>query len=242
MDRRDEINTNPHPCKRFLEWRGKDKNFRYWDKERGEKGENVVIELPLKFLVLAQFATIKGWHDPSGSGIYSNEVKDTTTDELHVRSFKGGTIAKGIYSVIKPEVYQAGGKYFRSIYVMDEKGEILNLSLQGPALVQWGEFYAKTNRKRALDEWVEIEEAEERKKGSNIFYVPVFKFGGVISETDDTTAQILYKELRTYTDGYAARQKNQEEQEEEDEEPYEDPEIDYQSYGNPRPQNDTLPF
>lgn len=203
MSRRDEFkNDNPNPAKHFLEWRSKDKNLRYWDKA---KEQNISVELPFKFLLLMELSTVKGWHDPSQSGIYSNEVRRTDEQELHVRSFKGGTIAKGFYNDIKDEVYREGGKYHKSLYVMTPKGELLNLSLSGPHVFAWGEFYSKGNRKRAEDEWIELYDVEQKQKGSNVFFVPKFRFNTSLTDDEDLTAEILYKDLKEYMNDYMER-------------------------------------
>ena len=79
--------TNTNPALKFLEWSSKYKCFKYYDKE---KGENVKVELPLKFVILEHYHTVKGWNDASESGIYSNEVLFLSSEELEVKAFKGG--------------------------------------------------------------------------------------------------------------------------------------------------------
>lgn len=60
-----------NPARKFLEWKSDDKCFSYYDKE---KKENVKVELPLTFVILEHYHTVKGWNDKSESGIYANEV------------------------------------------------------------------------------------------------------------------------------------------------------------------------
>lgn len=201
MSRRDEFkNENPNPAKRFLDWKSDEQCFSYYDKE---KDERIKVELPFKFLTLKEMHTVKGWSDASESAIYSNEVKYIGTEELNVRSFKGGEIAKGLYKEIKNRVKDFGGYYVKSIYIMTEDGEIWNLQLKGSAVQQWGEFTQKT-RSRLSDEWVEVVEAEERKKGSIKYTVPVFRFNTSLSTEQGEKADEVYNTLQLYMDSYLA--------------------------------------
>ena len=110
-----EAPKSANPTSKYLEWKSNDKSFSYYDREAGE---NVKVELPLKFLFLQNYHTVKGWNDASESGIYSNEVFYIGSEPMTVRSLKGGVIAEGLYKDIKPTITAAGGKYNRSIYVM----------------------------------------------------------------------------------------------------------------------------
>ena len=90
-----------NPAVRWFEWNGEKGVIRFYDKDAKT---NVDVPLPFTFLLLDQLATVRGWHDASASGIYANEVRDTTKDTLVVKSFKGGTIAEGLYKDIKADV------------------------------------------------------------------------------------------------------------------------------------------
>ena len=85
----------------------------YYDKE---SGENVQVPTPLKFIVLDQLATIKGWSDQDESGYWSNEVKSIGKDVLNVRT-KSGLKETGLWRDIKSSPSIAGAKYHASIYV-----------------------------------------------------------------------------------------------------------------------------
>ena len=74
------------PATKFLEWKSNDKCFEFYDKEKGEK---VKVELPLKFLFLEHYHTVKGWSEEANSGIYSNEVYSIGDEEISVKAFKG---------------------------------------------------------------------------------------------------------------------------------------------------------
>jgi hypothetical protein len=188
MSRKAEFaGTYEKPAQKYLEWASEKGQFKYYDKA---KGENVLIDLP-KFLVLSQFHTVKGWNDPSQSGIYSNEVKIISEEVMEVKAFKGGSIAKGLYKEIKEKIHAAGGHYVKSIYIMIEGGEVWNLQLKGAVVQEWGESFNKCQN-RFADEWVTIEKVDKRKKGRVEYTVPVFKFSGVISENDVINADNAY--------------------------------------------------
>jgi hypothetical protein len=57
--------------------------IRYYDKEAKK---NVDVGADFTFILLDQLASVRGWHDDSNSGIYSNEVKDTTQEALVVKA------------------------------------------------------------------------------------------------------------------------------------------------------------
>lgn len=199
MSRRDEFKSvSKNPAKRFLDWKSNDKCFSFYDKENSQ---NVEVALPFKFLVLKEMHTVKGWDDKSESGIYANEVENIGKDPMTVKAFKGGTIAKGIYKEIKEVITQKGAHYSKSIYIMDENGEIANIQLKGAAVQAWGEFTQKS-RKRLGDEWVSVTGALDMKKGSVKYSVPVFAFSGTLDAIQDKNADARYAELKDYFDGY----------------------------------------
>lgn len=201
-NRKDEFKTeSTNPVKIWLEWDSKNKQLKYYDKE---KKENVLIPLPFKFLVLKEFHTVKGFHDASQSGIYSNEVKYIGNEPVEVKSFKGGSIASGLYSEIKNQVQSAGGKYYKSIYAMSEKGSLINISIKGSAVAAWSEFTQKT-RSRLSDEWVSITKAEDGKKGSIDYSVPVFEFTGSLNDADSSNADSVYDVIDDYFSAPSAR-------------------------------------
>lgn len=190
MSRSDELNKSfERPASKYLEWASEDKQLRYYDKEAGTNGANVLVALPVNFVVLMERHTIKGWHDDSESGIWSNEVEDLNTEVLSVKAFKGGSIIKGLYKDIKEAVKAAGGHYCKSIYVTTGTGEIWNVSFKGSAVFAWGEFI-KRDRNRLVGEIVTITGSEDKKKGKIDYSIPVFEFGAkikanVIKKADD---------------------------------------------------------
>lgn len=186
--------TAQSPVKKYLSWSSNEKCFTYWDKDAKA---NKKLALPVKFIHYDEFATIKGWHDPSESGMYSNEVKSTKTEKLVVRTFKGGkVIAEGLYQDIKPSVNSAGGDYHVSLYA-ELNGEIINISLKGAALGTWSNF-SKDHRKFFLGSYINVIGAQDEKKGSVKYSVPVFQIGDKIEESVSASSDKNYDELASY--------------------------------------------
>lgn len=175
-----------------------DKQFSYYDKEAEE---NVKVDLPLKFVFLQHYHTVKGWNDASQSGIWSNEVYYIGSEPMNVRAFKGGTIVKGIYKDIKDEITKAGGKYHRSVYVMLEDGTIANLSFKGAVVREWSEFM-KSNGRLVDNQWVEISSAKDQKKGSIKYSTPEFSMGATLTKKDGIMADNAAAKLKEYLDQY----------------------------------------
>lgn len=190
-----------NPATKFFDWKSNDKCFSYYDKEQQT---NVQVPLPFKFLVLDELHAIKGWNDPTSSGIFSNEVKFISKETMTVKPFKGNEIAKGLYKDIKEKVQAAGGHYVKSIYIMLEDGSLANIQLKGAAVQKWGEFTQKT-RNRLPDEWVVVDGVIDGKKGSVKFYTPDFKFLKSLSETESEMADDCFNTLENYLKTYLTK-------------------------------------
>lgn len=200
------------PVTKYLSWKSNDKAFAYYDKQ--EK-KNVVVELPIKFLFLEHYHTVKGWNDASESGIYSNEVYSIGKEPLTVKAFKGGEIGKGLYKEIKENVKNAGGVYHRSIYAMLPDGELINIQLKGSGVKAYSDFYNDNNH--LLDnQWIEVDKAIDGKKGAVKFSTPNFKIGGTITKEEDKLANECANTLQTYMDSYFGRTEIETEETEED--------------------------
>ncbi len=193
-----EAPKSANPTSKYLEWKSNDKSFSYYDKSAGE---NVKVELPLKFLFLQNYHTVKGWNDASESGIYSNEVLYIGSEPMTVRSFKGGVIAEGLYKDIKPTITAAGGKYNRSIYVMLEDGTVANISLKGSGVRQWSDFM-EANKNTIDNQWIEVLTSNDEKKGSIKYSTPEFTVGANLTKQDSAKADDVAAELKAYLDGY----------------------------------------
>lgn len=191
-----------NPATRWFEWDGAKGGVRYYDKEAKTR---VSVGSDFTFLFLDKLATIKGWHDPSQSGIYSNEVKDTTRDPMVVKAFKApGSLAEGLYRDIKDRVVAAGGRFHTSLYIAYKNGasglSTANLMLKGGALGAWMEF-ERAHRADILKQAVRINGMTSGKKGSVTFHVPKFEVHPVSPETDKQAAG-LDVELQTYLRAY----------------------------------------
>jgi hypothetical protein len=199
-----EAPRSTNPTSKYLEWKSNDKSFSYYDKAAGK---NVKVELPLKFLFLQNYHTVKGWNDASESGIYSNEVFYIGSEPMTVRSFKGGVIAEGLYKDIKPVIINAGGKYNRSIYVMLEDGTVANISLKGSAVRQWSDFM-ESNKGVVDNQFIEVLTSNDEKKGSIKYSTPNFTMGSALTKTQSSKADDVTSELKSYLDGYFNKNAN----------------------------------
>ena len=204
-----ESNKSSNPTTKYLEWKSNDKSFSYYDKS---KGENVKVELPLKFVFLQHYHTVKGWSDASNSGIYSNEVYYIGSEPMAVKSFKGGLIAEGLYKEIKPAITNAGGKYHRSVYVMLEDGSLANISLKGAVVREWSTFM-EDNANQCDVQWVEVNSAKEQKKGSVKYTTPEFTLGASISKADASKADAVAEVFQEYISTYLKKKSEVEEEE-----------------------------
>lgn len=209
-NRRNAFQTpQSNPATKFLSWKSNDKNFSYYDKE---SQTNVAVELPFKFLVLDELASVKGWSDKLTGSIISNEVKFISKETLKVKCYhknvKGEStsteIASGIYKDIKEIVNTAGAKYHKSIYIMLEDGSLANIQLKGAAVQAWGNFTQKT-KSRLPDEWVVVEKAIDGKKGAVKFTTPEFKFLKSLSEGEAEMADEAFNILESYLKTYLAK-------------------------------------
>ena len=183
MSRSNPTDNTPHPCARWVEWDGSEGEFRYYDKE---KKENIKLGNALTFILLDQLATVKGWHDASDSGIFSNEVRDIQQDVLVVKAFKGGTLAEGTYKSIRDRVIAQGGYYTANLYVaikIDDDLAIGSVQFKGAALSSWMEF-AKKHRGDLYKKAVRCKGFDEGKKGKITFRTPIFALADVAPETD----------------------------------------------------------
>lgn len=215
MARADEFNKSfEKPADRYIEWASDDQQFKYWD---GEIGEEILIPIPLKFVVLMVRHTVRGFHDDSNSRIYSNEVEDLSSEVLTVKSFEGGVIAKGTYSSIKEAIENAGGHYAKSIYVLMLDGEIWNINLKGSAVFAWGEF-VKKDQKLLETHSVSVTDFEQLKKGKIDYSIPVFEFGKTpmssagIKKADEAY-DLLVEKLSSRAKSMAAKDDTPEEEE-----------------------------
>jgi len=197
LDRPEQKSTNP--TSKFLEWKSDNKAFAYYDKENKQ---NVQVALPLTFLVLEEYHTIKGFSDSDQTGIYANEILAIGNEEFEVKTFKGRIIAKGLYNAIKANVNAAGGNYHKSVYAVTKEGELINISFKGACVSKWSNFTEKGAWKRLKDEWVTIETAEDHQKGKVKYSTPNFTFNKSLNDAEVTMVSQKADELVQYMNGY----------------------------------------
>lgn len=217
MSRSNPTEGARNPSTRWFEWSGgADGGYvRWYDKE---KKEHVKVDSPFVFLLLDELSTVKGWHEPSESAIYANEVRDLRQEVLVVRSFEGGELASGLYTGIRDRVAAIGAHYCTSIYLAYKEVDGLklgNLSLKGAALSAWMDFKRNAQTKKDASgksvksyfvDAVKIGSYEQAKKGGTTYRVPVFSFAPV-SEATNQQAVALDMELQAFLSDYFKRPK-----------------------------------
>lgn len=230
MSRSNPSDSLTNPSTRWFEWSGSRGVVEWFDKEKvnakGEKGDKVEVPGKFSFLLLDTLYSVKGWHDPSQSGIYSNGVRDTRTDQMTVKAFKGGTLAEGLYGEIKDRVKAQGGKFSFDLYIAYKDGAGLKIggfNLQGAAGSAWMDF-AKDNKNALNTHAVMISGFDEGQKGSVKFKTPKFVLMTVTDTANDAAIE-LDKELQVYLSAYLKRNKAESQQEYNQEPEQEDPET-----------------
>jgi hypothetical protein len=208
MSRSNPQDNAPNPATRWFEWNGEAGAVRYYDKAAKK---NIDVPLPFTFMLLDELATVRGWHEPSQSGIYANEVRDTRQDVLIVKAFKGGTLAEGLYKDIKDRVNTVGAGFNANCYIAfkngDERLSIGAIRFKGAALGAWMEF-RKTHRSNLYEQAIEVHGYDEGKKGRVIFRVPKFRLKALSSETN-AQAVALDKSLQAFLADYLKRTKRE---------------------------------
>lgn len=199
-------NGLPNPSTRWFEWNSETGVVFYYDKDAKQK---VDVGSDFTFILLDQLGCVRGWHEASKSGIYSNEVKDTRQEVLVVKSFKGGPIAQGIYKDIKDRVNTEGGRFNANCYIGFKNGsdtlKLGSIRFKGAALGAWMEF-AKQHRAELYKQAVRIKGAVEGKKGRVTFLMPAFT---IVPLSEDTNKQAteLDKGLQEFLALYLKRTK-----------------------------------
>lgn len=158
-----------NPVSKFIEFKGDEGTFRYWNKELKK---NINLEKPVKFIVLDELNTIKGFNDSTSSGVYSNEVHNLKTQALNVRTFKGNISLRGFYIDIKDKISGMGGKFCKSIYaalITGDNLELVNFQLTGAAFKSWVDKVIDVNSSAVV-----FNSVTDAKKGKVQYKVPNF--------------------------------------------------------------------
>lgn len=204
--------SNPHasglvnPAKRVFEWNSENGGVRYYDKDAKKQVE---LGSDFSFVLLDQLGSVRGWHDASSSGIYSNEVRDTRAEILLVKAFKGGQLAQGVYKDIKDRVAASGGKFVSNCYIAykgdNGEFELGVLRFKGAGLQSWMEF-TKANRADLYKKGVKITGAVDCKKGRIVYKTPTLKLVDLSEATNDA-AIALDVELQEFLETYLNQNK-----------------------------------
>jgi len=207
MSRSNPTDNSPNPSTRWHEWSGQDGVIRYYDRE---KKENITVGDKFVFILLDQLAVVKGWHDPSDSGITSNEVRDTKAETMIVKAFKGGILAEGLYASIRDRIKAQGGHFTANLYIafkLQDKLALGSLQFKGAALNAWVDF-SKANRADLYKKAIRINGFTEGKKGKITFRVPKFSISEITEQTD-ADAKALDEQLQIFLKGYFSRTRTQ---------------------------------
>jgi hypothetical protein len=133
-----------NPAKLNIDWKGSENKFVGYNRETKQTSD---MPKEMYIIVLDQLVSITGYSESQNTGIYSNEIKYSTTEELVVQT-KNGIAAKGLYRDIKDKIKVLGGNFTKSVYAClitpQEKGqtpklELVNFKMAGSALRPWGE-------------------------------------------------------------------------------------------------------
>lgn len=188
-----------NPSTRNFTWKGSEGKLVYWDSTKGDKGENVEVKIPFKFLVLDELACIRGYSNAMESGFWSNEIRKINEEALKVQTSKG-VMAQGLYN--KGELISTknttGAKYCQAVYIGYFEGGELKLGkllLTGAGLGSWFEFRKKN--KKIYEVAIAISSFTEGQEGAVKFKIPTFVTLKVSDETKDK-ANILDVELQKY--------------------------------------------
>lgn len=217
-NRREQFGSStPSPVVRYYEWKSDEKKFGFYDKE---SGENKLV-MPLKVAFLTTRACVRGWHDETESGIYSNEVRNTAQETLNVYSSKpnkagNNLLATGIYKEIKGNL--AGGHYEKVVYAYEFGVGVVKINLKGSGLMAYSTFEKEVGKK-TFDFMIEVKSATSAKKGKVNYSTPDFTLGEALTKEQDGEVNVAFTAVDEY---FKSREKSDE---------VETQEVNYQSTG-----------
>lgn len=190
------------PVSRYIEWQGSTGKFRSYNKE---KKDYDIIEGPIYIVVLDQLSCVSGYNDDAKKGIFSNEVHNTSTEELSVRYFGGGQIATGLYNDIKGSL-PSGYKFAKSVYAAlidpdTTSVELVNFKFSGSSIGPWIDAKVGDDGRVVVMTTNPI----PQKKGQTTYYEPIVKKNDRREDIIEKCVE-LDKELQQYL--YSPRQEN----------------------------------
>jgi hypothetical protein len=218
-----------HPCKVWIEYKSKVKDFQYWDKEavgpEGEQGARASLGSNPKFIFLDHTFCVTGYNGAKKFGLKSNELKIAATKESWATSvFKVESMPKeamvikfghvsltsieGSWTEIKDMVDSQKGKLTINAYVaIHIKGKLTLacLQLSGSAFGPFKDFYDKNKGPAIHSRVIAVTNHESKTTGDNTFNVPVFEFTDTtVKDETFTVCEGMDKELQAYLKGKMA--------------------------------------
>lgn len=212
MSRSKPDNFAENPATRFFDWAGGEGKLVFYDRDLKE---NIEEELPFRFLILDEVATVGGGYDDGGSyiGYWSNAIRPRMAkqSEFNVRATVNGksrTQYRGLWADVKANL--TGAKYVKGLYIafFNEDGNLSigYLKIRGAALTAWLEF-TKDHRDIYGGAFTITKEIVTKKKGTNTYYEPTFSFTEKVKEETNAAAIELDAEvLQPFLTQYFANQ------------------------------------
>jgi hypothetical protein len=189
--------SNPReesPVKKFFKVRASTGDVVHYDKSLARELEQPV---PFRFIVLDVLNTVGGFHEPSNSGIWSNEVRNSNKDVLIVRN-KTGVLAEGPYSDIKDKLKAVGGKFANAVYLAYSDGsdwKLGKITFVGASVSAWFDF--GSGKRFDANPGVVVSGFTAQKKGRTEYFVPEFDHWAV-SAQDLSAATALDRDLQEF--------------------------------------------
>ena len=208
MSRTSQTNSNrvPSPIRYYVSFSGEKGTFSYWDsanKERVDLGSEV------EFVVMDTRSAITGWNDAANAKIFSNRVKSVVNEELTVRCDKQ-TLAKGLYSAIKGDIVNAGGKFCTEVFaLMKINGEFapVQLDLSGASLGCWMAFVEGLGGSWAIyKDLITTKLGEQKKKGRVTFFEVAFGTAPLSEDANELANAFNDDKLQPYLNNSTATQ------------------------------------
>ena len=163
-----------NPVSKWGEFKGKESvgAFKFWDKSQNE-GEETSFEEEVIVMPLFIHSGVTGYSKKESKGIYSNEVKNISTDTLKVRMHGGDVIAEGIWKDIKLVVESQGGKFMNVMYGVrifkngeNRAHELIAIKFSGIALGGWISANINAGHRKAVG----LKKGELMTEGDNTFW------------------------------------------------------------------------
>lgn len=182
------------PVRKHFKLRASTGDVVYYNKAEAKEVE---VPLPFRFIVLDVLTTVGGFHEPSNSGIWSNEVRSSTKDVLRIRN-KSGLLLEGPYSEVKDRLKSLGGKFANAVYIAYQDGSewtLGKITFIGASVSAWFDF--GTGKRLDADPGVAVTGFSAQQKGRTEYFVPEFDHWAVPAH-DLSAATALDRDLQEY--------------------------------------------